>query len=302
MNPQNIRNKTYPDRFREKRTGIKYPARLSVKNIHLFLKYKLSFFLESYFTKPDFIIVGAQKAGTSSLYKYVTHHPSVKEAAVKEIHYFDIRYSKPENWYKSFFPLAIRKTDNSITGEASPYYLFHPYALERIAAFKPNIKIITMLRDPVERAVSHYYHERRKKREPLDMLQAFKAEEERLKTEKEKLGKDPTYRSVRHQWYSYKSRGEYITQLKKLYSLFPEQNILILESGDFFRNPQSALNMTFNFLGIEEGVTLAHYKKYNSGRYSKEDISQEAMDYLKNHFKPWNHKVFEFLGRKYDWI
>jgi len=267
-----------------------------------FFKYKTSFLIKSYFTKPDFIIVGAQKAGTSSLYKYLVSHPSVKEAAVKEIQYFDIKYSKPESWYKSFFPLNIKKEGNFITGEASPYYIFHPYALERIAKFKPDIKIIAILRDPVERAISHYHHEYARKRESLGMLQAFKAEEERLKPEKEKLEKDPAYYNVHHQRHSYKSRGEYITQVQKLYNLFPRENILLLESGDFFRNPPSVLKTTFEFLGIDEGFTLSNYKKYNSGQYSREGISEVAINYLKNHFKPWNHKLFEFLGYRYNWM
>jgi len=89
--------------------------------------------------KPSFVIVGAQKAGTTSLYRYLIQHPNIKSSLLKEIHYFDLNYNKSLSWYHLFFPLKTKK--NNITGEASPYYMFHPFAIERIAKVNPDIKI-----------------------------------------------------------------------------------------------------------------------------------------------------------------
>ncbi|HEX9782521.1 MAG TPA: hypothetical protein VGA56_07280, partial [Opitutaceae bacterium] len=103
---------------------------------------------------PDFIILGAQKAGTTSLYAYLLEHPQVLPARKKEVHYFDLRYERGERWYRSHFPSqrAMQARGRSlgnrvITGEATPYYLFYPRAPERVASVVPNAKFIVLLRD-----------------------------------------------------------------------------------------------------------------------------------------------------------
>mgnify|MGYP006439820863 CR=1 FL=1 len=136
---------------------------------------------------PNFIIVGAQKAGTTSLFRYLTSHPQIKAPfKTKEIHFFDggleseDNYKKGLKWYKSHFPLKS-KMYNKLTYEASPLYLFHPCAPKRIKKDIPDVKIIILLRNPVERSISHYFHELRKGRERLTVDEAFRKEEDRLK-------------------------------------------------------------------------------------------------------------------------
>ncbi|MEJ2557594.1 MAG: sulfotransferase domain-containing protein, partial [Anaerolineae bacterium] len=115
---------------------------------------------------PDFLIIGAQKCGTDSLFRYLGGHPCIKLASSKEAHYFDLKFDKGINWYRSHFPLIpykysvkrLRKQD-LITGEATPYYLFHPHAPGRAAAIVPHVKLIVLLRNPADRAYSHYNHE-----------------------------------------------------------------------------------------------------------------------------------------------
>src|SRR5215470_750369 len=119
---------------------------------------------------PDFLIIGAQKAGTTSLYAYLTAHRDVRPAGRKEVHYFDLGFTAGaelgEGWYRSMFPLRARlaldgrRTGRPVrTGEASPYYLFHPAAPQRAAALVPEARLLVLVRDPVERAWSHYRHE-----------------------------------------------------------------------------------------------------------------------------------------------
>jgi len=113
--------------------------------------------------------VGAQKAGTSSLYSYMVQHPQVLPAARKEIHYFDRHYDKGLRWYRRHFPLRARLSSERLSGEASPYYLFHPHAPRRIAETLPDARILMLLRNPANRAISHYFHEARVGREKLPL-------------------------------------------------------------------------------------------------------------------------------------
>ena len=101
---------------------------------------------------PDFIIIGAQMCGTTSLYDYLAKHPNVLLSYVKEIHFFDHSYNKGLLWYRSFFPLRIIK-GKRMTGEASPYYIFHSHSAKRIAKTLPSVKLIVMLRNPVDRSI-----------------------------------------------------------------------------------------------------------------------------------------------------
>ena len=95
-------------------------------------------------TLPDFLIIGAQKSGTTFLYQLLVQHPHVKPAFVKEVHYFDLEYRKGVNWYRSHFPLQMRNSREYITGEASPYYLFHPHAPRRASAVVPDAKLVVL--------------------------------------------------------------------------------------------------------------------------------------------------------------
>src|SRR5436309_16134274 len=107
---------------------------------------------------PDFIVIGAQKSGTGSLYAYLNGHPDVAGARVKEVHYFDLHYHRGVDWYLDQFPDEAAARPRC-TGEASPYYLFHPHAPRRAFDLVPDARLIALLRDPVDRAISHYHHE-----------------------------------------------------------------------------------------------------------------------------------------------
>lgn len=146
---------------------------------------------------PDFIIIGAQKGGTSSLFSYLKQHSQLQLPDKKEIHFFDNDYQKGVNWYRSHFPMKI--FDNIKTGEATPYYLFHPHAPQRIFQHCPKVKLIVMLRNPTDRAYSHYMMQNKRKIDPLPTFEeAIDAEESRLRVETLRLGNEPLYNSVHH--------------------------------------------------------------------------------------------------------
>jgi Sulfotransferase domain len=197
----------------------------------------------------DFLIIGAQKCGTTSLYNYLVQHPQIVPALQKEVHFFDFNFDKGLDWYFGQFP-NYNPADNLITGEASPYYIFHPLVAKRVHQLFPKVKLIVLLRNPVERAISHYYHEVRLGCEPLCLEEAIASEPIRLQGETEKLIADGTYYSFNHQHYTYLSRGIYVDQLQSWFNLFPREQFLILKSEDLYANPAQVLNKVLEFLEV----------------------------------------------------
>ena len=173
---------------------------------------------------PEFIIIGSQRSGTTSLYNYLAGHPYVLPAIVKEVHFFDLAFNNGLNWYRGHFPFTTNGKDGQriITGEASPYYIFHPHAPGRIARIFPGMKIILLLRNPVDRAFSHYQHEASLGFERLPFDEAVEKESSRLQGEIEKMEQDENYRSFNHQHYSYLSRGIDADQVKTWMKYFPK--------------------------------------------------------------------------------
>lgn len=232
-------------------------------------------------------------------------HPQILSASSKELHFFNWR-SKPGRkgnrtvkWYLQQFP-EIADGENILTGEATPDYIIDPYTPQKMFDLLPKVKLIVILRNPVDRAISHYYQNREisKKREPLPLRKAIEKEPERLQLEREKLINDENYRSLGHREYSYLERGVYIEQLQKWMSIFPQEQFLILKSEDFFDNPNSTLQQTFNFLGLPNHQAKID-KKYNQMSY--QSINPEIRQKLVEYFQPYNQKLEEFLGRKFHW-
>ncbi|WP_287523664.1 sulfotransferase domain-containing protein [Okeania sp. SIO2C2] len=157
------------------------------------------------------MIIGAQKCGTNSLYNYLVQHPLIAASLQHEIHYFDLNFDKDLQWYQSQFP---ELEPGIITGESSPYYLFHPLVPQRIFDIYPQIKLIILLRNPAERAISHYDHEVRLGTEKLTLKEAIAAEQNRLKGEVEKIIQTGTYYSFNHQHYTYLARANILNNCK----------------------------------------------------------------------------------------
>src|SRR4030066_135636 len=163
---------------------------------------------------PDFLIIGTQKGGTSSLFHLLIQHPQIHplDSKVKEVHYFDRRrnYKKGELWYRSHFPLRDTINPGELVGEATPAYLFFPDAAKRIQKDLPNAKLICLLRNPTERAISHYFMQVREKQECRPIMEAMLGEE------------------VGHYFYKfYKSRGLYLEQIKRYESYLKKNRLLI---------------------------------------------------------------------------
>jgi len=248
---------------------------------------------------PDYIIIGVQKGGTSSLFRYLTRHPKVLPGYKKEVKFFDGRYAKGIDWYRYNFPLASQMSDpQSQTGEASPSYVFHPLVPQRIKESLPNIKLVLLLRDPVARAYSHYQGNLRKGQEKLSFHEAIEQEENRLKGEREEIIADQTYPMYRYLVFSYLARGVYIDQVKNWLKSFPGEQILILKSEDFFTNPPKVFKRVLGFLGLPDWK-LDNYDIFNFGGYEKMDPYMEEK--LRTYFYPHNQELYEYLGTNFNW-
>ena len=201
---------------------------------------------------PSFLILGAMRSGTTSLYRYLVSHPRVLPALRKEVHYFDFQYDKGRRWYLAHFPAAPTglKCGRPLTGEASPYYLMHPLAPERVWAFNPAMKLIAILRDPVARALSHHSHEVRRGVEHLSFEAAVDVEAERLQGADRALRQAPHYYSYAHHHFSYLDRGRYAHYLQAWLDFFPRRRLLVLRSEDMFRDADRIANEVFKFLEL----------------------------------------------------
>lgn len=254
---------------------------------------------------PSFIIIGAQRCGTTSLYDYLSHHPQIIPSPVKELFYFDDYYTRPIEWYKSFFPTQKQREKlerdlvaNVITGEASPSYFFNPYSAKRIKETLPDVKLILVLRDPIERAYSHYNHIRRLNREPLSFEEAIEKEEQRITPDIEKLAKDEFYKADQRRDYSYLTRGYYAKQLKEWFKHFPKEQLLIVQSEEFYRETPKVYNEIVEYLGLNS-YTLPTFEAKNALKYAK--MAPETKEKLKAYFAPKNEELYELLGKRFDW-
>ena len=247
---------------------------------------------------PTFLVIGAQRAGTTSLYNYLTAHPGIAAAATKEVHFFDVHYSKGPAWYEAQFP---SRGEAQITGEASPYYLFHPLAAARAAAFLPDAKLIVLLRNPVDRALSHHQHETRRGKETLPLAQALALEESRLRGEAERIATEPGYRSTAHQWHSYRARGCYMDQIENWLRSFRSEQLLVLLSEQFYADPSTALRQVTEFIGAEPlaARSAGDFEQFNKAEYG--EMPPEVREELVRFYRPHNCRLAEFLGHDPGW-
>ena len=258
---------------------------------------------------PELLIIGAQRAGTSSLYKYMGHHPCVVPSFRKETHYFSLHYEKGSDWYRAHFPsrwrraLTQRQRGEALTFESTPYYLFHPLAAARAASVVPQARILALVRHPVERAFSHYCHNVRHGREALSFEEALAAEPERLAGEVERMMLDGTYRSRRHARFSYVARGFYADQLQTWMSHFPAERFMVVRSEDLFEHTPGVYADVLAFLGIPEWQP----KRFENFSYVKRrptggpSMRSDTRRRLLEQFEPHNRRLEELLNRSLEW-
>jgi hypothetical protein len=255
---------------------------------------------------PDFVIIGAQRAGTTTLYRAITEHPQVRGAVLgKEVHFFDLRFAEGVARYRGAFPtnasLALARARIGgpvLVGEATPYYLFHPQVPARIAATLPDAALIAVLRDPVERAWSQYRHEVDLGFETLSFEEALAAEDSRLAGEQERLTSDPGAVSFAHQHHGYVARGRYAEQLQHWYEHVPRDRLLLLRAEDLFTDPAPELRRVAHLLGLVPWQP-ASWRARNAA--ASAGIPPGPRAELRAAFRPHNERLADLTGRDWSW-
>ena len=257
---------------------------------------------------PSFIMVGAQRAGTTSLYRALMAHPLIHSANFhKGVNYFDVNYDRPFSWYQGHFPttayLKSRRTQvpgHPVTFEASGYYMFHPCAPERLARHLPDVRVLAMLRDPVERAWSAYKHELARGFETESSFEnALALEDDRLAGQIERMSADPGYQSFSHRHHAYLRRGQYAEQLRAINKFLPTDQIHVIESEAFFTRPEETFAGVLDFLGLPQ-VMPDRFDRWN-GRPSA-PMADETRARFQHPFPSHDRALAEFLGREAAWM
>lgn len=255
---------------------------------------------------PSLLICGGQRCGTTSMYKALVQQPQIfRPVWRKGVHFFDMDYDRGEAWYRSHFPLAstldraaARHHTSSLTFESSPYYLFHPLAADRIATTLPGVRIVVLVRDPIERAYSAHAHELARGFETLPFEEALRVEDERLAGEEERLRADPTYASHAHRHQAYRSRGEYAPQLARLADTLGRDNLKVIDSHRFFSEPEAVFGDLLTWLGTKL-IVPGVYERHNARPRLELDPAVRAD--LDRHFEPFDTDLTPWLGQVPSW-
>ncbi|MEM7200590.1 MAG: sulfotransferase domain-containing protein [Planctomycetota bacterium] len=253
---------------------------------------------------PDFLVIGAAKAGTTSLFSYLSEHPNVAPVFRKEIYFFDMHWGRGARWYRSQFPTvfakhwARRNGRPLLAGEATPCYMFHPHVPKRVLELVPKAKLIVLLRNPVDRAYSYYCMNARRGLERLSFEEAIDREEERLQGELARMEEDESYFSLKRHHCSYLARGLYADQLRHWMRWFPRQQFLIMTNKELRDDRQGTLARAQEFLGLPVR-DLPDTGRRNYIPYP--ELASETRKRLVEHFAPHNQQLYDLLGRRYDW-
>lgn len=256
---------------------------------------------------PAFLVIGGQRCGTTSLFKSLAEHPQIIRPAVeKGTDYFSLHSSQSLDWYRGHFPMDLPsrlrpgKSASAVAFEACTYYMFHPFALERIAEALPHIKLVAMLRDPVERAYSAYKHELARGFETeTSFVRALELEDQRLDGETERMRSDPRYESHSHRHHAYQRRGQFAEQLERALTLFDSSQLHIIESERFFAEPAKEYARLLEFLELDP-FTHAHFDQHNARPGSA--MPSSARRRLEEHYVWHNDRLAEVLGRPPVWV
>jgi Sulfotransferase domain len=247
--------------------------------------------------EPGFLVVGTKRGGSTSMYHWIAQHPEVAPCKTqKGTHYFDVNHGRGRHWYLSGFERPAPPW--RITGEASPYYMFHPRSPGWIAEELPDVRLIAVLRDPVSRAWSHHQYEVARGSEQLPFEEALDREDERLEGEEERLANDPTYESFAHRHHTYLRRGHYAQQLQRLYELFPREHVLVLQSEALFADPHAELDRVWDFLGLSR-VRLDGLRPMKAGRYDA--MPPGSAERLRAYYAPHNERLRALLHSDFGW-
>ncbi|MCY7382712.1 MAG: tetratricopeptide repeat protein [Microcoleus sp. CAN_BIN18] len=238
---------------------------------------------------PNFIIIGSQRCGTTSLYTYLAQHPQILTPIKKEMDFFSWHFDRGIDWYLAHFP-PMPVGEQFLTGEASPSYFDCREAPERLYSAFPEVKLVVLLRNPVDRAISQFYR-------LTELNWEVRSFDRAISDEIERLNQNPAY-IIGEEPGNYLARGRYIEFIKNWLAFFPREQLLVLKSEDLYAGAAATVSQVLEFLDLPE-YQLPEYQNANPGSY--QPINESVRDCLSDYFKPYNQELEEYLGRKFDW-
>ncbi|MGA1223459.1 MAG: sulfotransferase family protein [Phycisphaerales bacterium] len=240
--------------------------------------------------RPNLLVIGAQKAGTTSLHSLLAGHPEIAMSRIKECN--ELVRERPSTMrHRAFLPLggALAAKRARWAGESTPYYIFHPQAPVHAARLLPGVHAVAILRDPVARAWSHYRHAVRFGFEPLPF-------DEALAREAARLAEDP----LAHRQHSYFARGCYAEQLERWFDALGRERVLVVSFEELCGAERIALKAIAGFLGLSTPIT-GELPLRNQGEGDPAGLSPALRDALRERYRPHNRRLEELLGRPFGW-
>jgi hypothetical protein len=255
---------------------------------------------------PDYLVIGAMKSGTTTFYDWLVRHPLVPSAVTKEIHFFDSHFPQGLTWYRSQLPtvrqlagLSRTHSSRGLSGEATPTYLFHPLAARRAHSVVPDAKLIVLLRNPIDRAYSHYQTNIRHDWEALSFEEALDREEERLDGQIDVILKDEkNHRSFARFRWSYRAMGHYAELIENWMRYYPLEQFHFVLNEELDSDPDTTYAKVYEFLGLPDHP-LGKPARRTIGHYSSMAAPTRAG--LVEYFRPHNARLEALLGRSVDW-
>ncbi len=232
------------------------------------------------------------------MFHHLRKHPDIVLPRKKELHFFDENYAKGMEFYFQYFNRKNLPNQLFFTGEASPFYFFHPLAASRIYQHFPDIKLILLLRNPINRAYSHYQHQRRKGRISISFEHAIHLEPEILKQKKEAYFDEENHTDLIYRRFSFLARSRYSEQLPLWYQHFSREQILIIKSEDYFKDPTGTFQQVFEFLGLSP-FDIVLKKEHSVSDYPP--MKPDTRKQLQEYFEPFNQELYKLTGRDFGW-
>lgn len=249
---------------------------------------------------PEFLGIGAQRSGTTSLFTFLAEHPNVFPSFRKEVHFFDIHHDRGESWYRSNFALARQLRPGYTTGEATPNYLAHSEAPQRAFDLVPEAKLIALLRDPVDRAFSSWKLNQRMGWETREFAQAVE-EEIALGLEMDRpstLPADISQAKPGTLRWSYVLKSRYAGHIERWVELFGSDQLLVVQSERLFQDPVPNLKIICDFLEIESSK-LGQFPRVNTT--PSRQLDQGTRRLLTEFFADSNQRLETLTGMRFDW-
>ena len=251
---------------------------------------------------PDFLVIGAKRCGTTSLFYHLPEHPCIPKSSHDNMGFFNDNYHLGVNWYKSFFPTIFTrnkiksKFGNFLAFDVTTTYMEEESTANNVYQTKPNMKIIVILRNPVDRTYSHFLKNVREKVEKRNFESAVEENMGRMK--KESYEQHETKPKFIVDENNYLKKGLYALQLRHWLKIFPRENILIVSTEEFESDQQAIYNKIFKFLNISQ-FKVKNTEKMEKGSYPP--MKSETRNLLLDYFRSHNQELFELINMEFDW-